>query len=216
VGALSTYQGQVQDLIRDPNAQVWPLANLTNYINEARNKIAQDTKCLRQLLTADQYPSLQVVLNQEIIVPQTTLPAPFNTTLIDTLNITALINNQRVALIYKPFTWLNAFARGWKGYTSYPKYWTRVSPIQYVIAPVANATYPLEWDGAFQPPALIDDTTVETLVPPFQEPVQYYAAYKAKIRQQSYQEAQGFLAQYKQSRNDNVVAYWGRIVNPYG
>ena len=42
MGALSTYITQVQRLLHDPNAQFWSTSELTDYINEARNRVANE------------------------------------------------------------------------------------------------------------------------------------------------------------------------------
>ena len=60
---LSQYITQVQRLLHDTNAQYWSTAELTDYINEARNRVCKDTRCLRQQATnislnynQEQYP----------------------------------------------------------------------------------------------------------------------------------------------------------------
>lgn len=212
---LDEYLSQVTDLLHDPNNQTWSATQLTNYINEARNRVAQDTKCLRQVLTPTAYPTLQFVQGTEFINPQTFLPAAFGPYLADTINITVIINNFRRKLIPKSYTELDADFRAWVGYQQWPLVWAKVSPWQYCIAPVPSQTYTCEWDLAVIPNALVDDTTAEQLPVPFQEPVQYYACYKAKMYQQSMAEAEMFKATYKQIRNENVVAWWGMRANPY-
>jgi hypothetical protein len=49
VTILSTYEAQVADLLHDPGNNSWSVAQLDNYINEARRKLVMDTGCLRQL-----------------------------------------------------------------------------------------------------------------------------------------------------------------------
>lgn len=46
---LGNYEQQVQDLLRDPNAQNWGITQLDRYINEARRQLVMDTGCLRTL-----------------------------------------------------------------------------------------------------------------------------------------------------------------------
>lgn len=216
MGALATYQSQIQDLLHDPLGQLWPVSTLLPYINEARNRIAQDTKCLRQVLTNAVYPTLTFVQGTEFITPQTFLPAPFGSQVVDTLGISITVNQQRLKLIYKPYTWLDAFMRAWVNYQQWPQFWSRVSPIQVVIAPVPNITYTCDWDVAVNPNALIDDTTVDQIPVPFAECVQYYAAYKAKLKQQSQGEAKFFNDLYELTKKRCALAFWGRIVqNPY-
>jgi hypothetical protein len=212
---LDTYLEQVTDLLHDPNNQVWSNTQLTNYINEARNRVAQDTKCLRQILTPSLYPSLSFATGLEFIVPQTFLPATIGPYLVDTIAISVIINQFRRKLVQKSYTELDAKMRAWQGYQQWPLFWAKVSPTQYCIAPIPSTTYGCEWDLAVIPNPLVDDTTTEQLPVPFQEPVQYYACYKAKMYQQSVTEAEVFRQTYKQIRNENVVAWWGRSADPY-
>lgn len=221
MGALSGYQTQVQDLLHDSQGVMWPVSTLPGYINEARNRVAQDTKALRQILKYNTnpalgFPSLFFDVGTEFITPQTFLPAPFGSQLIDILGISITVNQQRLKLIQKPYTWLDAWMRSWVNYQQWPQFWARVSPIQICIAPVPNIFYTCDWDVSVNPNALLDDTTVEQIPAPFQEPVQYYAAYKAKLKQQSQGEAQLFLGLYQANLRMCARAYMQRIVpNPY-
>lgn len=60
--ALTEYINQVRRLLHDANAQYWSDAELTDDINQARQKIALDTGCVRQLAnfylsqSAESYP----------------------------------------------------------------------------------------------------------------------------------------------------------------
>lgn len=57
---LSDYISQVQELIHDSSAIDFTTAELTNFINNARNRVALDFHCVRQYLT-----NLSTVINQE-------------------------------------------------------------------------------------------------------------------------------------------------------
>lgn len=48
---LNQYELQLDDLLHDPNNQVWSQSQLDRYINEARRQIVMDTGCLRSLQT---------------------------------------------------------------------------------------------------------------------------------------------------------------------
>ncbi len=216
MGAISDYQAQVQDLLHDPLAQFWSLANLTVYINEARNRVAQDTKALRQVLANANFSTLVFSQGTEFITPQTFLPAPYGVNLIDVLGISITVNQQRLKLIQKPYTWLDAWMRSWVNYQQWPQYWARVSPIQICIAPIPNISYTCDWDISVNPSKLILDTDVEQIPAPFTEPVQYYSAYKAKLKQQSQGEAKMFFDLYQQNLRMCARAYMQRIIpNPY-
>jgi hypothetical protein len=216
VGALSGYQQQLQTLLHDSLGQQWPVSTLPAYINEARNRVAQDTKALRMVLLNSQFPTMVFAQGTEFITPQTFLPAPYGGQLIDTLGISITVNQQRLKLIQKPYTWLDAWLRSWVNYQQWPQFFAVVSPIQIVIAPVPNINYTCDWDVSLNPNPLVDDTTLEQIPAPFTEPVQYYAAYKAKLTQQSQGEAKMFFDLYQQNLRLCARAYMQRIVpNPY-
>lgn len=193
---LADYQAQVQDLLHDPSAQVWELTQLTDYINEARERVCVDTWCLRTIIGTDD-SSITFTQGTEFINPQTFLPSQYGPVLIGCLGITIVINNRRRALRYAPYTWLSANYRIYSNVQRWPEYWSVVSPTQYVIEPVCNATYPAEFDIAVTPTSLSGQQGETDQVPvPFQTAVQYFAAYKAKVNQQQLQEAQLYLGLY--------------------
>ena len=194
---LSDYQALVQDLLHDPEAQVWTQSQITSYVNEGRSRICVDTWALRQILTPDVYSTLSFAAGTEFFNPQSFLPNAFGPVLVGTLGITVIINNRRLALGYRPYTWLSANYRTMVGRQSIPQFWSVVSPAQYVIEPVPQQTYTCEFDIAVTPSALAGQQGEVDQVPvPFQTAVQYYAAYKAKINQQQLQEAQLYLNLY--------------------
>jgi hypothetical protein len=217
VGALSNYIAQAQDLLHDPVNQMWTQTQLKGYVNEARNRVAQDTKCLRQYVASSTYPTVMVFQpGIEFINPQAFLPQPLGQNIIDIMGISILVNQERLSLVYKPFTWINAMMRSWTTYQQWPQFWTRLSPVQICIAPIPNHPYPTAWDVAVTPSPLINDAMTDDIPVPFQEPVQYWAAKKAKINQQSQGEAAFFDAQYRQSLISCARGYMGRVIqDPY-
>lgn len=49
--ALTAYQQQTQRLLHDPNATYYPIADITSYINTARNQIALESQSVRVLVS---------------------------------------------------------------------------------------------------------------------------------------------------------------------
>jgi hypothetical protein len=208
---LTTYQTQVQRLLHDTSTNFWPLAELTDYINEARNRVAQDTKCLRQLVTGVTLPSVVELYN-----PLTFLPASIGPLVIDVMAITVYWGNTRRKLMYKPFTEFDAFYRYWNQLQTIPEAYTRMSPTIIYIGPTPDQAYTSDWEVSVNPTPLIDNTTVDQIPIPFTEPVQYYAAYKAKWKEQSIGEAELFRKQYTQNLLMCARSWMTRIVpSPY-
>jgi hypothetical protein len=49
MATLSSYITEVQRLLHDANSVFWTTSELTDYINDARERVARDTGCLRTL-----------------------------------------------------------------------------------------------------------------------------------------------------------------------
>jgi hypothetical protein len=49
MATLSSYITEVQRLLHDANSVFWSTSELTDYINDARERVARDTGCLRTL-----------------------------------------------------------------------------------------------------------------------------------------------------------------------
>lgn len=218
MGALSAYLQQVQqNCLHDPNGLLWTVAEVTGYINEARNRVCEDTKCLRQIVQATNFPSMQFTTGVEFYTPQTFLPSPFGATLVDVMGISVIVNNERLKLQYLPYTQFDAFVRGWVNFQDWPAAFTRIGATQICVGPVPNQNYPCDWDIAVIPPKpLASDSDPEPIPVPFTEPVQYYAAYKAKLKPQAQGEAKFFFDLYVEILKRCSLAWATRIIkNPY-
>lgn len=190
MGALSTYTTQVQRLLHDQNFAFWPQAELTDYINEARNRVAEDTKCLRQQAT-----SISILVGVEAYNIAATVPT-IGAQVVDIMNINLYWGQRRYPLLYYSWSEFTAKLRAYNNYQSKPIAYTRVGATQVYVAPIPDQTYVSDWDVAITPPPLVSDATIETIPIPFQEPIQYYAAYKAKFKEQAMAEAAMFKKEY--------------------
>jgi hypothetical protein len=215
--ALTAYLQQVQqNLLHDPNGLLWSVTEVTGYINEARNRVCQDSKCLRQVLLNSVYPTMLFTQGVEFYTPQTFLPSPYGANLVDVMGISVIVNNERLKLQYLPYTQFDAFVRGWVNFQDWPVAFSRVGATQIVVGPVPNQNYPCDWDVSIVPPALALATDPEPIPVPFQEPVQYYAAYKAKLKPQAQGEAKYFYDLYLEILKRCTLAWASRIIkNPY-
>lgn len=210
MGALSTYTTQVQRLLHDLNFQYWPQAELTDYINEARYRVAQDTKCLRQLVTGVALTAGVEQYNATVLLPTV---GPY---LVDVMGITLYYNTTRYKLSQRSFTRQDARYRSWSLLQQRPVTFARMSPTITWLSPNPDQAYITDWDVAVIPTALVSDATVDQIPIPFQEPVQYYAAYKAKWKEQAQGEAALFEQQYVKMLKWCYRGYMTRIIpDPY-
>ena len=277
MATLSSYLTEVQRLLHDANAVFWSTSELTDYINEARERVVRDTGCLRTLqvtatpisntgvvaipwskglvVTAGQFVFSNVFIYQVItggtlntaaapypssgnvfppsgtftngtatlqysgpaeIITLAALPNGIQT--LDVLNVTLYWGNSRIPLRYLPWSQFNSQLRYWQNYVGRPICFSTYGQGQLYIAPVPDQSYSIEVDTVILPTALTltNPSVVDSIVDPYTTPVAFYAAYKAKYKEQSYGEAEI----YKQEYAKHVQAvlnstYTRRIPDPY-
>lgn len=185
---LATHITDTRRLLHDANGNYWSDQELTDYINAGRSRVAADTGCSRALQT------YSLVAAQESY-SFSVLPLASKT--IDVLNITVLWGNMRIPLNCMAFTDFNARMRVWQSFTSRPVAFTVYGQSTVYLGPIPDQIYVSEWDTVVDPVPLVSTTDPETILFPYTEPICYYAAYKAKYKEQSYQEAQIFHDEYK-------------------
>lgn len=140
-------------------------------------------------------------------------------TSLDIMNITPLWGNLAPPLNYQPWTEFNARMRVLRSNLQRPCVWSRygTSGGTAFVQPIPDQTYPAEFDTAILPDDLTDDTTPDTIAFPYTSPPAYYAAWKAKLNQQQFNEAQSFLNDYRRKVLEaQASVQMRRIPNPYG
>jgi hypothetical protein len=159
--------------------------------------------------------TLQYSSNAEII-SLAALPNGIQT--LDVLNVTLYWGNSRIPLRYLPWSQFNSQLRYWQNYVGRPICFSSYGQGQLYIAPVPDQSYAIEVDTVILPTALTttNPNVVDSIVSPYTTPVAFYAAYKAKYKEQSYGEAEI----YKQEYAKHVQAvlnsvYTRRIPDPY-
>jgi len=135
---------------------------------------------------------------------------------LDVLNINLYWGNTRVPMRYMPWTQFNAELRFWQNYIGRPISFTVYGQSQIFISPVPDQIYQLEIDTTILPEPLIAATDVDTINSPYTSPVTFYAAYKAKYKEQSFGEAEIFKQEYiKQAQAVLNSVFTRRIPDPY-
>ncbi|NDF74961.1 MAG: hypothetical protein EB114_12395 [Betaproteobacteria bacterium] len=276
MATLSSYITEVQRLLHDANSVFWSTSELTDYINDARERVARDTGCLRTLqvtstpisstgVAADVWTAGATVATGDFVfsnifiyevtsggVLGTTAPpypaanytfppsTPFtngtatlqysgpaeiipfatlaNGSTLDILNVNIYWGNSRIPLRYLPWSNFNAQLRYWQNYVGRPVCFSVYGQNTIYIGPVPDQSYVVEIDTTILPTALSQSTpnAVDPIQDPYTTPVAFYAAYKAKYKEQSYGEAEI----YKQEYMKHVQAvlnsvYTRRIPDPY-
>ena len=276
MATLSSYITEVQRLLHDANSVFWSTSELTDYINDARERVARDTGCLRTLqITATPISSTgvaatvwtagatvtagQFVFNNIFIYEVTvsgvlsstappypasgyTFPPstpftdgtatlqysgpaeiiPYATiatgTTLDILNVNVYWGNSRIPLRYLPWSNFNAQLRYWQNYVGRPVCFSVYGQNTIYIGPVPDQAYVVEIDSTILPTALSLNTpnVNDQIQDPYTTPVSFYAAYKAKYKEQSYGEAEIYKQEYaKQIQAVLNSVYTRRIPDPY-
>ena len=89
---------------------------------------------------------------------------------------------------------------------------------QIYIGPIPDQSYPIEMDTVILPTALTlsNSTAVDPINDPYTTPVAFYAAYKAKYKEQSYGEAEIYKQEYLKHVNAVLNSvFTRRIPDPY-
>jgi hypothetical protein len=286
VAALDDYISQVRRLLHDANGAFWTDAELTDDINQARNRIALDSGSIRSLFTfylsasQESYPYSGAVASISIVAAGqdytsaptisfsggggsgVTATAAISSGTISSITITAngsgftaaptvsfsggggtsatatasimsaldilgiSVNrgNSWMSLGYTYFTEFQAKARYYRSVSGQPVMWSKGPSSStgggdyFYIFQIPAESYQSDIDAIVQPNPLVDDaSTVEQLVYPYTDLVQYYAAYLAKNKQQEFSESANFLRIYDElMRRSTSSRYQRRVPNPYG
>jgi hypothetical protein len=204
---LFTYLTECRRLLHDANARFWSDTELTDYINDGRNQVVRDTGCLRVIQTVN------------LLAGQETYSLPTLNTgqaSFDVLNLSVIWGSTRYPLQYLDFTRFNARMRAWSTMQGRPVMFTVYGQTTVYIAPLPDQTYVSEWDTIIPPLDLSNGAPNETIPFPYTTGVSYWAAYKAKFKEQSYEEAGMFKKTYQQSVLASIrSSAQRRIPDPY-
>lgn len=195
MGALDTYTARVRRLLTDASAQYWSPTEITDDINQARERVAADTKCLRQIVTG-----IQLNQNQEqYSIAQTVstgTPANLGGFVIEVLSVTIYWGNMRVICTNRSFTEQNAKLRIFQNYQTRPGSVAMVGNNVLYVNPIPDQNYVSDWDVVILPSPLQTSGDPEVLPVVFQPPVAFYAAHLAKFSEQSIEESSIFEKEY--------------------
>lgn len=190
---LQTYVNRTQSLLHDSQANFWSVAQLTDYINQARAHTALDTQCLRKVVT------YAVTAGTDTYDAQTVLASSgLTNTVMLIADIFAIWSTQRYRMRDMAYTQLNRELRPWTTYETYLMGYARVGQTGVVFGPTPDSAYDTEWDLVYAPSDLANLTDAESdLVYPNTEPVCYYAAYLARLFEEDEEKAQKMMALYR-------------------
>lgn len=195
-------------MLNDAQGNYWTNPELDAYINEAREKTATDTACVRKFQLGNLLQGVDKYLFTDLLAD--------GARTVDILGVQPIFGNTRYSLRWYQYTYLTAFYRPWTQYQQLPVAYSTYGPNILYVAPAPNVAYNnTEFDTAVIPENLINDNTVDTIPAPYTDAVKYYAARLAKLRMQQYSEALAYDNLYKQRTAELNAMYPRRIHNIY-
>lgn len=204
---LAGYIIETRRLLHDVNANFWTNAELTDYINDGRNHLVQDTGCNRILQSHTVPATIETIDFSD-------LPQGVDT--IDVLTVNLFFGNTRVPLYYMAWTNFNAQLRFYQNNSGRPIAFSMYGPKKIFVGPKPDQAYLMEFDTVVLKPPLTDASPTETLPTPFTEAVPFYAAYLAKYQEQSYGEAEIFKQEYQKHIMQSLnTTFTRRLPTPY-
>lgn len=215
MGALDTYNARTRRLLTDGNKQFWTDPVLNDDINQARIRVAGDTKCLRQLVTGITLPAGQEVYSIVDAVNSGT-PPNLGAYVLEVIGITVYWGNMRYRCVNRPFTEQDAKLRLWQNYSSRPSSLAMMGGNTVYLNSKPDQDYPSDWDVVLMPQPLITSSDKEVIPIVFQAVVPYFAAHLAKFNEQSMTEAEHFYNKYGQELRAACWQFFGaRYRDPY-
>ena len=211
MGALDNYNARTRRLLTDGQKQFFSDQQLTDDINQARIRVAADTKCLRQLIT-----NIVLLAGQEQYNIAATVnggqPPNRGLNVVEVIGITLYWGNMRVKLQNRPFTEQDAKVRIFQYYLSRPGSMAMMGANTLYVNPVADQDYNSDWDCVLLPDPLVTSSDMEVLPTVFQTLVPWWAAHLAKYTEQSLSESDIFYKKYLIERQAASYACRSTIV----
>lgn len=199
MGQLDTYTTLTRRLLSDPQGQYWGVQEITDDINQARIRVAADTKCLRQLITG-----INLVAAQENYPIVATVnggtPANLGLQVIEIISVTIYWGTLRVKCQNRSFTEQDAKLRIFQNYQTRPGSLAIMGNTNVYLNPVPDQAYVSDWDVVIVPAPLTSSASPEVIPTVFTPLVPFWAAHLAKYGEQSLQESDIFYKKYLTER----------------
>jgi hypothetical protein len=206
---LNTYLTRTRRLLTDQGAQYWSNTELTDDINQARNRVAADTKCLRTLFQTipltggvEQY-NIAAAVTSSVVTPGLGAYA------VDVIGVTIYWGNTRVKCRNTAFTEQDAKLRIFQNYQSRPGSVAMMGGNTVFINPMPDQAYNSDWDVVILPVPLASDVDPEVIPVVWQPLIAFFAAHLAKYGEQSLSESDIFYKKYLIERQAGAFAQLG-------
>jgi hypothetical protein len=151
------------------------------------------------------------VANSTGATPAVLTASIINPLILDVMNVTVLWGTQRVTLDRMPFTKFQAYVRSWQ-ISGQPRVCSSYGQSAWYIGPVPDQDYVSEWDVILVPADLSNVTDISPVNYPYSDTIPFYAAHIAKLKEQSHNESDVFLALYQRKMQWSIKSAQMRIM----
>ena len=207
MGALDDYNSRTRRLLSDGKKQFFSDQELTRDINDARVRIAGDTKCLRQLITNIVLPPGQEQYNIVETVNRG-LPSNLGLNVVEVVSVTIYWGTYRVKCRNLSFTEQDSKLRAFPTYATRPGSLAMMGANIVYLNPTPDMPYNSDWDVVLVPVPLGTNSDLEVLPIVFQRLVPWYAASLAKFGEQSLSESDVFYQKYVRELTAAMYAFF--------
>ncbi len=135
---------------------------------------------------------------------------PFST--YDILNVGLIWGATKIQLDWMPFGKFTTNMRAWTTYRQRPSVFSIYGQNLMYVGATPDQTYQCDLDTIVSPNPLANVTDLETIMFPFDQPITYYAAYMAKLQEQSMDDANKFKATYDRMVQDAIRSSFTRRI----
>lgn len=207
---LQNYVTDTQRLLHDATFKYYLADEIFDYINKARKLVSAETGCTRHIIPIN--IAAATSLTQATYSMDTLITTPVAKRVIDVLDVLLLYSANTVyQLRYLPFSTMVRTGLWQTQYAGTPTYYT-INNRQLLILQWPAIAYPNSTiDCLVEPVDLSLLTDAETdLAFPYTECVAFYAAYLAKVKDQSRKEAEEFFKDYQRRKVQAIGAEFSR------
>ena len=196
---LNSYLTATQRLLQNPGATavLYPVANLTTFINTARRQLSGEAKCIRVYGTLPTVSGTNVYNFSSISVSGTTGVQ----TVLHVRQASVTIGAGKASVRSRQFEWFQLYLLNEVvPVTGRPKTWAQYAEGilgSLYLHPVPDDIYTLNLDTVCLPIDLVDDTTPEAIPSLWTDAVPYFAAYMALLSAQRSGDAEKMFNYYE-------------------
>lgn len=189
---LATYLAQVNRLLHNSSGTLYTTADLTSYINLARNQIAMEGECIKVITPLNTATGVDQLFYFDVTLPS-------GQGLMAVYSVANIFVNG-LMLEARSWPWFSNYYLQQLGGSGVPSVWAQYQQGALgsaYLRPTPAGVYPMFLDTVCVPIGLATDSDVEAIPYPWQDCVQFFACYFAFLSAQRFKDAADMFGQYE-------------------